>query len=365
MIDRIGWAVVLVLGAWVMWLSPINPLPTEARLDPWGYYQDIQPPSQNDQALFLQSRGATVRIEDRYHAWDSQPESIGTGVFISADGFLLTAYHVIEGAPNIQIVLASRQRLAVDVIGFDSARDIALLKARTNQEVPFLPLVKQSPRVGEMVLAIGNSGGDFLQPRRGRLLRTQVRSARADFPQNTLELNAPIAPGDSGGPIINRNGQVIGLVSYIRMQDSGELLSAYAVPVLQSAQLLSDLYQGIKRDVPVIGFQTYIPQNHSYAELGLSVDYGVIIGTVVQGGPASAAGLKSAREYSTSEGVHLQADVITEIEGVRIEDYDALVQTVRGYHIGDTITLTVRRGNESLALPVTLGAKTNVFHDPK
>ncbi len=306
------------------------------------------------QQLFSKSRAASVRVEQR----DSQGNllAIGSGFFINAQGQFLTAYHVVEGGRIFSVKTVSGRSFFADMVGFDNAADLALLKIRSRGQVPFLPLAERSPRVGERVLAIGNSHDQFLQPRRGSLLRLNATAERADFPEGTLEMSAPLAPGDSGGPILGPDGRAIGVVSYIRVDDNDQTLTSYAVPVSAQNNVLRDLRAGVKRDVPALGV-TGSAHGFSYGQDGVPV------GSVTPGGPAARAGLRGERPQGSGEKVRFESDVILKVDGERVSDFNDLVFQVRRRHIGETVTLTVRRGDQTLKLPVKLAAKGSFNHD--
>lgn len=304
------------------------------------------------QQLFVKSRPASVRVEQL----DGQGNlvAIGSGFFISAQGLFLTAYHVVDGGKMFGVKTVSGQRFFADLVGFDNAADLALLKIRTRGTVPFVELADRAPRVGEEVLAIGNSQGQFLQPRQGKLLRLNASAGRADFPAGTLEMNAPLAPGDSGGPILGPDGRVIGVVSYIRVNDNDQTLTSYAVPVTTESAVLRDIRSGIKRDVPALGVES---SPHSSA-----LDGGAVVGRVVPGGPAARAGLHSERRVGSGQAQRWEYDVIVEVDGQSVLDFDDLTTLVRRKRIGDTVTLTVQRGDQRLKLPVTLAAKGSLSY---
>ena len=156
--------------------------------------------------LFERSRAAVVRVGSADPG--THTVGLGTGFFVTPQGQVLTASHVVSEGRLFQVQTLGGQRYQARLTAFDAASDVALLQVTGKGPFPYLALSPRPPQVGEHVLAIGNSGGDFLQPRLGHLLRLEVASARADFPQGTLQMDARLAPGDSGGPIINDLGQV-------------------------------------------------------------------------------------------------------------------------------------------------------------
>ena len=348
---RSPWLPVLILLALGVYAlpkgQPVLPTPDAAQL-PTPHVTAPTPLPGDVQRLFDKSRPASVRVEQR----DRQGNllAIGSGFFINAQGQFLTAYHVVEGGHIFSVKTVSGRSFFADMVGFDNAADLALLKIRSRGQVPYLPLAERAPLVGERVLAVGNSHDQFLQPRRGRLLRLNASAERADFPEGTLEMNAPLAPGDSGGPILDPSGQAIGVVSYIRVDDNDQTLTSYAVPVSAASAVLRDLRAGVKRDVPALGV-TDSAHSFSYGQDGVAV------GTVTPGSPAARAGLRGERPQGSGEKVRFESDVILKVDGAPVSDFNDLIFQVRRKHIGETVTLTVRRGEQTLRVPVKLAAK--------
>ena len=302
-------------------------------------------------ALFEKTRPATVRVESLNARTGTG--GIGTGFFINDAGQLLTAYHVVSDGQLFRITTLSGRSYRAQVTAFDAAADVALLQVRGGGNFPYLNLATRAPRVRETVLAIGNSGGDFLQPRRGRLLRLNVAAGRADFPQGTLEMTAPLAPGDSGGPIIDGNGQAIGVVSYVRQDSSGQTRTSYAVPVTEGNDLIAGLRAGEKRDTPVVGL--VFDSNHS----GLTDPPGAVVLRVARNSPAERAGLQGCRADAEGNLTGL-GDAILSVNGVSTPDADAFITQVQRRRIGDTVSLGVLRGKERLVVQLTLAARRSV-----
>lgn len=313
----------------------------------------LQSGSQEDQ-LFRTVRASSFKIERDA----SDGVVIGTGFFIDEEGYALTAYHVVEFREQVRVVLPNARRFTADVVGFDNNTDLALLKVRIDKP-NFLPLATTHPNVGDSILAVGNSGGDFLQRRVGKVIDLDVAASRADFPPGTMEMQAPIAPGDSGGPVVNAKGQVVGVISYIRIYED-ESRTAYAVPMNQEQKVLGELYSGVKRDVPVLGVRSSIHAS--------SFDPGVRVGGVQQNSPAAKAGLRPERSENvrmndgSTEQV-LKADYILAIDGTRVRNFDELIGVVRRKQIGEVVRLQVERDGKRLTLPVQLGARASVFNE--
>ena len=353
------WPVVLLLAALAAYLSPQSawnrfgqavPQVTVPHATAGSSGLSVPVPAEltpQARRLFTRVRPASVQIEQ---LGKDGSGGLGSGFFISEKGLLLTAYHVVDGARVIRVRTVSDQTFIAQVVGFDNAADVALLQIRTRGTVPFLSLAPTSPRVGESVLAVGNSKGDFLQPRRGKLLALGARAGNSTFPQDTLEMSAPLAPGDSGGPIVNTVGEAVGVVSYVRVDGQGQTLSSYAVPVTSGERLISELKAGTKRDVPAIGL--YFDTAHD----GATSPPGGVIGSVVRGSPAAQAGLVG---LSTDADARVTGfgDIILSVDGVRTRSADDTIFEIRRRNIGETVTLGVSRGGVQREVRLPLVAK--------
>jgi serine protease Do len=351
---------VLLLLALAAYLLPERlSLPEAATLTPPAVTRTLPnqlPETTRD--LFEQARPATVRVESLNPG--TREAGIGTGFFISEGGQVLTAYHVVASGQLFQIQTLSGRRLQARVTAYDAAADVALLQVQNRGgqgrgTFPFLKLATRPPRVGETVLAVGNSGGDFLQPRRGQLLRLDAEAGDPTFPRGTLEMTAPLAPGDSGGPIIDGNGRAIGVVSYIRVDASNQTRASYAVPVTEGNDLIAALRAGEQRDVPVVGL--ILDVTHS----GFTNPPGAVIREIARNSPAAAAGLRGAVLDEQGNLLEL-GDVVVSVNGRRTRDADAFIGEVRRAQVGDTVTLRYLRGGEGQELEarITLVGKRSV-----
>lgn len=339
---------------------------------------------------FETARAATVRIEGRCGSGRGVTTGVGSGFFVSEEGLVLTAYHVIDSSNsscNVRFVAInqSEEEFALSLVGFDAYMDVAALQADVDRVVPALQLGTSVPNPGAEVVAIGNSRGDFLAARAGRVTRVGVRAGRADFASGTIELTNSLAPGDSGGPVVNARGQAVAVVSYISFNPAAmssqdwvppylrgivlpSAFASYAVPVISDSDLVNGILGGSMRDVPVIGFSwqqgfDYDPRS---SQVYLGSRPGTIVYLVASGGPAALAGLRSfsqsrvARDDGTV-AIETTADVIVAIDGEATPNFADLLSVVREKTIGQTVTLTVQRGNATFEIELTLGAKRAVF----
>lgn len=346
--------------------------------------------------VFKAARPATLQIEisSASLAVESFPLGVGTGFFISPDGLVLTAYHVVDPGPNfagVESLVArspSGARYPLRLIGFDAYRDLAVLQAVGAEDVPYLGLEAEPPKVGEGIVAIGNSRNAFLEARAGVIRRLDAPAVQMTFADGTVEISAALAPGDSGGPVLSERGSVLGVVSYIAFlptqlrsqpgmfpllgasQESS--YAAYAVPVAADSAVLAALQTGERRDIPVIGFQVGLPglaQNYipGHAEFDLGRLPGVVVGQVTPGGPAAQAGLRDAlqRQINTPSGalstLETRADVVVAVDGERTPTFDDLQLVLRRRQVGERVEVEVQRGDQLLTLELELGGKRDVF----
>jgi serine protease Do len=269
----------------------------------------------------------------------------------------------------------------LSLVGFDAYFDIALLKTEVKESVPFLPLATNKVKVRDGVVAIGNSRGDFLAARAGEVSRLGVDKPQVRFADGTIELTAALAPGDSGGPVLNKEGEAIGVVSYISFAPD-ELASdtytapfllgrtrgfaSYAIPVSADSELVAALKTGLRNDVPVIGFSSPsefsgIPQDYDpRSGLDLGRKAGAVVFEVRPGGPADLAGLKGLEV--DREGEITSADVIIAVNDEPTPSFQSVLESVYIKKVGETVTLTVQRGKQTFKVRVELGARNQVFN---
>lgn len=329
---------------------------------------NVAPSVSASDPLFLKTRPATFRLEQRSATDSNEPNGLGTGFFISKDGLALTAYHVVFGAKALSAKTLSGARYPLQVVGYDENNDMAVVRVNVKNAVPFLPLTDAAPKIGDGALSIGNGGGAFLTAKRGILRELNVKSERADFPSGTLKLDAPLIPGDSGGPIIDAKGEAIGIVSYIQV--GSDTTASYAVPVTQNSPLLAALEKGRKVDAPFIGigqdntgalFDNL--KDEAFPALGLGPKPGVVFTSVGKGSPASKAGLIPLTQLTPSGQNTLptfSGDVILAVDGQPVRSFLDLLQQIRPHKVGETVNLSVQRGDRLMNLKLTLASHAEV-----
>ena len=269
-------------------------------------------------------------------------EGAGSGWVIDSNGLIVTNNHVVEGATKITVTLEDGRNFTVDTVHTDSTSDLAVLKINA-QNLPALKIGDSTKsRVGDWVIAIGNSLGEGISATKG-IVSAKGVSVAADNGEtlyDLLQTDAAINPGNSGGPLVNLAGEVIGINS-IKVVQVGVEGMGYAISSQTAIPIINELISNGYVTRPWLGVQLYEVDAYAVSQLDLKVDKGVLITTIVSGGPASKAGLK-------------KYDVITALDGQEVSTVEGLVKLVRNHKIGDTVKVTYSRGAQSSTVSLTL-----------
>jgi serine protease DegQ len=271
--------------------------------------------------------------------------SLGSGVIVSPDGFVLTNHHVIEGADDIQLVLHDGRRIAAHVRGTDPESDIAVLKADEGN----LPAITfgsiERVQVGDTVLAIGNPFGFGNTVTAGIVIALGRNHLGINRFEDFIQTDAAINPGNSGGALVDSAGNLIGLNSTIFSQSGGSLGIGFAIPVSIARNVLEQI---IKDGEVTRGWLGIEPQDLS-TELARStaVESGVAIRGIVRGGPADHA------------GIHVR-DVVVEIDGKPTRDTPALLARIAELPPGNVVKVKIVRDKAAQEVDVTVGKRPKV-----
>ncbi|HOL17217.1 MAG TPA: trypsin-like peptidase domain-containing protein [Bacillota bacterium] len=264
----------------------------------------------------------------------------GSGVIVSADGYIITNQHVIDGAAEIRVVLPENGTVVAELVGEDVLTDLALLKIeRTN--LPFVPLGDSTTlQVGETVLAVGNPLGYFQQTVTAGIISAvdrQVRIPDSQYAYTFLQTDAVINPGNSGGPLVNLSGEVIGINS-AKVSRLGVEGIGLAIPSRTVKRVMEDLrrYGRVKR--PQLGVMV---EDLSQVT-GDTADQGVHIREVIAGSPAARSGLQAG-------------DVIISVDTKQIRYLAQLFDALLDYYPGEEIEVTVKRDDAEQRFSIILG----------
>jgi 2-alkenal reductase len=277
---------------------------------------------------------------------------------------IITNYHVVRGAVNITVTFANGNGYAAYVLGSDPYADLAVLSAEAPEdEYHPLEIVSSSNlKVGDLVIAIGSPFGLTGSMSVGvvsALGRTITEETTGGYPiANVIQTTAPLNPGNSGGPLLNHNGQVVGITTAIV---SGSQGISFAIPsntILREIKYL--VTEGSYNRHPWLG-AFGIDMTYEIARaMNANVTYGWLITQVIEGGPAHKAGLRGGTTlaYVAGKRITIGGDIIIAINDERIISIDDLSSYLEENTIpGQTINVTIVRDNKILTLPVTLGAR--------
>jgi S1-C subfamily serine protease len=287
----------------------------------------------------------------------------GSGFVIDTDGHILTNNHVVAGAGTIRVKLGSSDTsYDAKKVGADPATDLALLRidAPSSELHPLALGDSSSVQVGDPVVAIGNPFGLDRTVTTGIVSarQRQIRAPNGFAISNVIQTDASINPGNSGGPLINSSGQVIGITSQIETAGGGGSVGiGFAIPSNTAREVVSQLEQNGKVEHAFLGISGTTISPDIARALNLPVKSGVLVEDAVNGGPADKAGIRGGSTTATIQGVGLRlgGDIVTEVDGHKINSMDQVVNIVNAAKPGDTLDVTVRRGADTKSFTVTLG----------
>ena len=297
----------------------------------------------------------------------------GSGSVIDANGNILTNYHVIEGAQKLTVSFGGEKTYPATVVGGDPDTDLAVIKIDPPVGLTVVPLGDSDKLVvGQKVLAIGNPFGLDRTLTTGVIsgLQRPIRSKPMPGAPNgrpidaAIQTDASINPGNSGGPLLDKYGKMIGINSQILGPSGGSVGVGFAVPVSIAKRVIPQLIQFGEVRRPKLGANLISVSSLIDQGYRLPVQSGLIIRNVVPGTTASNGGLRGLSQDST--GSIALGDVITSIDGEKMNDLDDLYRYLDKKQIGDTIRVEVLRDGKTTTLPVKLlGSATKAAGSPR
>jgi Do/DeqQ family serine protease len=274
-----------------------------------------------------------------------QPQiGLGSGVIVSADGYILTNNHVVEGADEIDVTLNDSRHARGKVIGTDPDTDLAVLKI----ELDKLPVIvlgnSDALQVGDQVLAIGNPFGVGQTVTSGIVSALGRNQLGINTFENFIQTDAAINPGNSGGALIDVNGNLEGINTAIYSRSGGSMGIGFAIPVSTAKQVLEDIVKAGKVTRGWIGVEPNDLSPELAETFGVKASAGVIITGVLQNGPAAKAGVRPG-------------DVITGVAEKSVGNTQELLSAVAGLKPGTATRFALQRGSDKLELDVTPGLR--------
>ncbi len=291
-------------------------------------------------------------------------EGAGSGFVIDPRGYILTNYHVVEGAQSIEVVLGDQSHYAAKFVGADQRNDVALLKIEPKEKhLVALSLGDSSSlQVGQKVLAIGNPFGFQSTLTTGVVsaLGRTVQTSQSTFIDEAIQTDAPINRGNSGGPLINSHGQVIGINSAIYTPSGTTAGIGFAIPVNTAKNIATDLMTDGRVHRAFLGVETLPIGGWLSEALDLPVKDGLLVERATKGGPAAAAGIQGGNRVAAAgmRRIAIGGDVITAIDNQKVASQLDVNLALNHKRPGDKITVTVYRGGKKMDIPVKLGERT-------
>ena len=277
----------------------------------------------------------------------AQPRAggLGSGVIVRADGYVLTNHHVIDGAEQVTVELTDGRSFKAEVVGSDAPSDLAVLKIPDAANLQTLALGNSDAvAVGDVVLAVGNPLGVGQTVTMG-IVSAKGRATGGTSFEDFIQTDAPINQGNSGGALVNTDGELIGINSQILSPSGGNIGIGFSIPANMARNVMTQLIdQGTVRR-GMIGVTIQPVTSDIARSLGLDAVRGALVNQVQPDSPASRAGLK-------------RGDVIAKIDGVEVRDGNELRNRVAQVAPGTKVPLDIVRGGKTQALTVTVGELT-------
>jgi S1-C subfamily serine protease len=297
---------------------------------------------------------------DRFFMFPSPGEGAGSGSVIDKRGHILTNYHVVEDAREIQVTLPSGKPYSAEIVGADPDQDIAVLKieAPTAELFPVPVGTSDGLQVGQRVYTLGNPFG-----LEGTLTTGIISNLNRTLPSRTgremksiIQTDAAMNPGNSGGPLLDTSGRMIGMNVAIATKTGQSAGLGFAIPINRIRKIVPELIEHgkvVRADIGIVAV--------------MEMNQGLQIVETNRGGPAERAGLrgwKKARRnvrrgpltYTVEQDDRSAADIIVALDGMPVESASAFVEKIEEHRPGDQIVLTVLRGSEKVDVPVELGS---------
>jgi S1-C subfamily serine protease len=318
---------------------------------------------QNNINVYRKNIASVVNITSRVMTFDFfyglvPQEGQGSGFVIDKEGHILTNYHVIAEARQVEVTLHNRKKYKATIVGTDKSHDLAIVQIKAPDLQPMVLGDSANLQVGQKVYAIGNPFGLAGTLTRGIVSSIrQVQEPDGLVIEEAIQTDAAINPGNSGGPLLNWHGEVIGINTMIASSVGQSAGIGFAIPINTAKAVVNDLVTLGRVRRPALGVRTIPIDPEIAGELSLAADYGLLIVQAVPGGSADRAGLRggSERAYLGNIPIMIGGDLIVAIDGEKIESQQTLAQIMNKHRAGDTVKVTIFRGKKQMEVSVALG----------
>ena len=346
-------------------LSPINwpSTPHRVEITEAASGESLDSEEQNNILVYRKNIPSVVNITSKAVTFDFfyglvPQEGQGSGFVIDKEGHVLTNYHVIADARQVEVTMHNRKKFRATVVGTDPTHDLAVIQITAPNLTPAVLGDSRNLQVGQKVYAIGNPFGLAGTMTRGIVSSIRpVREPNGATIDEAIQTDAAINPGNSGGPLMNWHGEVIGINTMILSNVGQNAGIGFAIPINTAKAVLNDLVTLGRVRRPALGVAT-IPIGPELADqIGLPVDFGLLIVKVTPGGAAEHAGLRGGNEraYLGNIPIMLGGDLIVAIDGENVQDQQDLAQVMNAHRAGDVVKVTLYRGKQKMDINVTLG----------
>ncbi len=337
--------------------------PTHVELSEAAGPQTFDAEEQNNIEVYRRAIPAVVNVTSTAVAFDFfygpvPQEGQGSGFIIDKEGHILTNYHVVANAREVEVTLHNKKKYKAEVIGTDRSHDLAVIQIKGGEVTPAVLGDSKSLQVGQKVFAIGNPFGLAGTMTRGIISSIRpIRLPDGAALDEAIQTDAAINPGNSGGPLLNSHGEVIGINSMIATGGSNQSAGiGFAIPINTAKAVLGDLITLGRVRRPSLGIRPLAVGPELAEEMGLPADYGILILQTVPGGAADQAGLRGGnqRAYIGNTPVMIGGDLIVAIDGESVGDPQDLANAMNKHRAGDTVNVTIYRAKRKLTVRVVL-----------
>jgi len=341
------------------WLSR----PSQVEITEAAPGESLDGEEQNNISVYKKNIPSVVNVTSRAMTFDFfyglvPQEGQGSGFVIDKEGHILTNYHVIADARQVEVTMHNRKKYKATVVGTDPSHDLAVIQIKAPELVPSVLGDSRNLQVGQKVYAIGNPFGLAGTMTRGIVSSIRpVREPNGAMIDEAIQTDAAINPGNSGGPLMNGHGEVIGINTMILSNSNQSAGIGFAIPINTAKAVLNDLMTLGRVRRPALGVRTVPIYPELAEEIGLPVDYGLLIIGVAPGSSADQAGLRAGTEraYLGNTPIMLGGDLLVAIDGEKIQDQDDLTQMMNNHRAGDTVKVTIYRNKKKMDVEVSLG----------
>lgn len=267
----------------------------------------------------------------------------GSGVIVNADGYIITNNHVINNSDQLTVTLNNNKTYEAEIVGTDPKTDIALLKIEAEEELPFVTFAdSDNAKIGDWVLAVGNPFNLTSTVTAG-IISAKARNLdpTGTYLQSFIQTDAAVNPGNSGGALVNTNGELIGINTAISSQTGSYVGYSFAVPSNIARRVIEDIMEYGNVQNGILGISGGALNSKFADELGINDTEGIYVASTVEESGAEKAGIK-------------KGDIIKEIDNIKVSKFADLTGHIGAKRAGDVVTLKISRDGNSKIIPVTL-----------